>query len=230
MAGQRRPQGVPRVSWRPHPAGMADDTSPVYEARYGWDLKTMGVVLWRQDLGGNFWSHGMPYAGVVRREGAPPLPGSGPRGRALLEHLVPVPADVAVSSQAVNGRRFDKERLNAVVAHYAPACPCGTATSRLSGTDVSDRRVRAAGPTGSSSMNPVGSRRSAGGATASARPRCGPEEGGERVGRGVHRGPAAGIVLGARSPRVPTMCATAHVTGDIGGATVVTRNASLVTT
>src|SRR5690606_30516396 len=31
---------------------MADGTSPVYEARYGWDLKTTGVVLFAVVLSG----------------------------------------------------------------------------------------------------------------------------------------------------------------------------------
>ncbi len=175
---------------------MARDTSPVYQARYGWDLKTAGVValsavftavlllpdvpllarvlglplfgvggllmayvalsrkvafrvdetgvllggsparyqattahvpwdditgfvLWRQVSGGA----SLPYVGVTRREGAPPLPGDGPRARAVLEYLVPVSADAAMASRAVTGWRLDKERLVTAVAHFAPRTP-----------------------------------------------------------------------------------------------------------
>ncbi|MEU8249082.1 hypothetical protein [Nonomuraea sp. NPDC048916] len=175
---------------------MEDHTSPVYQARYGWDIRTIGVVvggavftaalllldmplvakipglalfgagglfmayvafsrkvafrvdetgvllggsparysattvhvpweditgfvLWRQTVSGA----SLPYVGVTRREGAPALPGDGPKARAILKHLVPVPADVAMSSRAVNGWRFDKDRLVAAVSHFAPDIP-----------------------------------------------------------------------------------------------------------
>lgn len=175
---------------------MADTISPVYQARYGWDLRTTGIValsavfttvlllpgiplfarilglplfgagglfvaymalshkvafrvdetgvllggnparyratsthvpwgditsfvLWRQAAGGA----SIPYVGVTRREGAPALPGDGPKARAVLKGLVPVPADVAMASRAVTGWHFDKDRLVAAVAHFAPDTP-----------------------------------------------------------------------------------------------------------
>ncbi|WP_309062726.1 hypothetical protein [Streptomyces sp.] len=94
-------------------------------ARYGatsahvpWGDIT-GFVLWRQAAGGT----SLPYVGVTRREGAPALPGDGPKARAVLRRLVPVPADVAVASRAVTGWRLDKDRLVAAVAHFAPGIP-----------------------------------------------------------------------------------------------------------
>ncbi|MFD9004082.1 hypothetical protein ACFV0T_24480 [Streptomyces sp. NPDC059582] len=175
---------------------MVDDNSPVYEARYGWDLKTTGVVavcagftavllfsdtpplmqalglllfggggvfmafmalsrkvafrvdetgvllggsparyaattahvpwqdvtalvLWRQTVR----SASVPYVGVSRREDAPALPGDGPKRRAVLERMVPVPADVAIASRAVTGWRLDQDRLATAVAHFAPDVP-----------------------------------------------------------------------------------------------------------
>ncbi|MEU5534448.1 hypothetical protein [Streptomyces sp. NPDC020362] len=175
---------------------MRDHTSAVYEARYGWDLRTTGVialcavftaglflpgiplfaqilglplfggggllmtfgamsrkVAFRVDetgvlLGGSpvryrattahvpweditgilFWSQAagrasVPYVGLGRREGAPVLPGDGPKSRAVLRHLVPVPAEVAIASRAVTGWRLDRERLITAVAHCAPGVP-----------------------------------------------------------------------------------------------------------
>lgn len=77
------------------------------------------VVLWRQQAG----TTSVPYIGVVRREGAPALPGDGPVAHAVLAHLVPVPPGVAVSSRARNGWRLDERRLSAAVAHFAPGVP-----------------------------------------------------------------------------------------------------------
>ncbi|MFB8756710.1 hypothetical protein ACFV46_25630 [Streptomyces sp. NPDC059852] len=176
---------------------MIDDEAPVYEARYGWDRRTVGIlalcavftaalllpdiplfarilglplfgggglfmafgamsrkvafrvdgtgvllggsparyrattahvpwsdvtgfVFWRQHLSGGA---SLPYVGVTRREGAPPLPGDGRTARAVLSHLVPVPPEVAVSSRAVNGWRLDRARFAAAVAHHAPGLP-----------------------------------------------------------------------------------------------------------
>ncbi|MCH0563392.1 MULTISPECIES: hypothetical protein [unclassified Streptomyces] len=111
-----------KVAFRIDETGVLLGGSP---ARYGattahvpWDDIT-GFVLWRQAAG----PASVRYAGVVRREGAPPLPGDGPRSRAVLERLVPVSADVAVSSRAVTGWRLDKERLTGAVAHFAPGVP-----------------------------------------------------------------------------------------------------------
>lgn len=78
-----------------------------------------GFVLWHQAVG----STSLPYVGVTRRKDAPPLPGDGPTARAALGALVPVPADVALSSRAVNGWRLDRDRLAAAVTHFAPAIP-----------------------------------------------------------------------------------------------------------
>lgn len=80
-----------------------------------WDDVT-GFVLWRQTVG----STSVPYVGVTRREGAPPLPGDGPKARAALSRLVPVPTDVALSSRAVNGWRLDRDQLVAAATHFAP--------------------------------------------------------------------------------------------------------------
>ena len=175
---------------------MADDTSPVYQAQYGWDRKTTGVVvlcavftvtllvpgtpLFAQILGPSFFGGGglfmaymamsrkvafrvdetgvllggnparykattvhvpwdditdlvlwrqvtgtasVPHIGLVRREGAPALPGDGPKSRAVLKYLVSVPADVAIASRAVTGWRLDEDRLITAVAHFAPGIP-----------------------------------------------------------------------------------------------------------
>ncbi|ELP71062.1 hypothetical protein ACKI1I_40450 [Streptomyces turgidiscabies] len=83
-----------------------------------WDDIT-GLVLWRQTVG----LASLPYVGVSRREGAPALPGDGPKSRAVLESLAPVPADTAMSSRAVNGWSLDKDRLITAVAHFAPGTP-----------------------------------------------------------------------------------------------------------
>lgn len=56
-------------------------------------------------------------------KGAPPLPGDGPRARAALSRHVPVPADVALSSRAVNGWRLDRDRLVVAATYFAPGIP-----------------------------------------------------------------------------------------------------------
>jgi hypothetical protein len=111
-----------KVAFRVDGTGVLLGGSP---ARYGattshvpWDDIT-GLVLWRQHIGGT----SMPYVGLIRREGAPALPGDDSRMRAVLEHLAPVPAEVAIASRAVNGWHLDKERLVAAVARFAPAVP-----------------------------------------------------------------------------------------------------------
>ncbi|WP_435612586.1 hypothetical protein [Streptomyces sp. bgisy159] len=78
-----------------------------------------GVVLWRQAAGGA----SVPYVGVTRREGAPPLPGDGLKAHAALRHLVPVPPEVATASRAVVGWHLDQERLLAALARFAPDIP-----------------------------------------------------------------------------------------------------------
>ncbi|MFB6705737.1 hypothetical protein ACFCW6_13590 [Streptomyces sp. NPDC056333] len=111
-----------KVAFRVDETGVLLGGSP---ARYGattshvpWDDIT-GFVLWRQTAGGA----SLPYVGVTRRKGAPPLPGDDPKARAVVEHLVPVPAEVAPASRAVTGWRLDKDRLAAAVAHFAPEIP-----------------------------------------------------------------------------------------------------------
>jgi hypothetical protein len=111
-----------KVAFRVDGTGVLLEGSP---ARYGattshvpWNDIT-GLVLWRQHVGGT----SMPYVGLIRREGAPALPGDDSRMRAVLEHLVPVPADVAIASRAVNGWRLDKDRLVTAIARFAPAVP-----------------------------------------------------------------------------------------------------------
>ncbi|MEU9789921.1 hypothetical protein AB0E27_04740 [Streptomyces sparsogenes] len=79
------------------------------------------VVLWRQDSAAS-----IPWVGVARRPGAPPLPGArqGRAGRAVVRALVPhLPADVTLASRPVSGWRLDKERLSDAVARFAPGTP-----------------------------------------------------------------------------------------------------------
>ncbi|MEV5986856.1 hypothetical protein AB0L85_17820 [Streptomyces sp. NPDC052051] len=78
-----------------------------------------GFVLWRQSTG----VATLPCVGLIRREGAPALPGDGPKARAVVRRLVSVPEDVAFTSRTVSGWRLDKERLVAAVAHFAPGIP-----------------------------------------------------------------------------------------------------------
>ncbi|MFJ8150309.1 hypothetical protein ACIQ6R_35530 [Streptomyces sp. NPDC096048] len=83
-----------------------------------WDDIT-GFVLWRQTEGGT----SLPYVGVTRRKDAPPLPGDGPKARAAIRRLVPVSADVVLSSRAVNGWCLNTDQLTAAVDHFAPGTP-----------------------------------------------------------------------------------------------------------
>ncbi|MFG2598021.1 hypothetical protein [Streptomyces sp. NPDC048462] len=78
-----------------------------------------GVVLWSQTVGGA----SLPYVGLARRKGAPPLFGDGPTARAVVGAFVPVSADVVMASRAAQGWRLDRERLAAAVAHFAPGVP-----------------------------------------------------------------------------------------------------------
>ncbi|MER7759214.1 hypothetical protein [Streptomyces sp. NPDC097619] len=111
-----------RVAFRVDAVGVLLGGSP---ARYAatsalvpWADVT-GLVLWRQDAVGAK----LPYVGVTRRPGSPALPGDGPKARAVLAALVPVSADVAMSSRAVSGWRLDERRLAAAVEHFAPGTP-----------------------------------------------------------------------------------------------------------
>ncbi|MFB7505970.1 hypothetical protein [Streptomyces broussonetiae] len=111
-----------KVAFRVDETGVLLGGSPArYEATTAhvpWGDIT-GVVLWYQAAG----RATVPYAGVTRREGAPALPGDGPKSRAVLGHLASVPADVAISSRAVTGWRLDNERLISAVNHFAPGIP-----------------------------------------------------------------------------------------------------------
>ncbi|MER7465330.1 hypothetical protein [Streptomyces sp. NPDC097981] len=108
-----------KVAFRVDETGVLLGGSPARyratSAHVPWSDIT-AFVLWRQNAGGT----SLPYVGVTRRDGAPPLPGDGPKARAVLGALVPVPAEVAVASRAVTGWRFDKKRLIAAAAHFAP--------------------------------------------------------------------------------------------------------------
>ncbi|MFG2949363.1 hypothetical protein [Streptomyces adustus] len=76
------------------------------------------VVLWQQTV-----PHAVvPWVGVARREGAPPLPGAGrgPIARSVGEALTPVSAELLRASRAVTGWRLDRSRLTAAVAYFAP--------------------------------------------------------------------------------------------------------------
>ncbi|MFI6894909.1 hypothetical protein ACIBM4_12420 [Streptomyces sp. NPDC050256] len=80
------------------------------------------IVLWRQKTPGS----AMPWVGVVLRPGAviPPGPGQGEVARATLRALVPhVPADVVLTSRAVNGWRLDRTALTTAVGTFATGIP-----------------------------------------------------------------------------------------------------------
>ncbi|MDX3095700.1 hypothetical protein PV703_14095 [Streptomyces sp. ME01-24h] len=90
-------------------------------AQVPWEDIT-AVVLWRQRV-----AHGqrLPWIGLARREGAPPLPGAGqgPMGRAAAGALVPVPFDLLMASRRIGGWRLDRRRLAAALEHFAPGVP-----------------------------------------------------------------------------------------------------------
>lgn len=74
------------------------------------------IVLWKQSNAAN-----MPYVGIKRRTGSPGLQRSGPGGRRVLHALAPhIPAEIIVSSRAINGWRLDRDQLTSAVVHYAP--------------------------------------------------------------------------------------------------------------
>jgi hypothetical protein len=75
------------------------------------------VALWSQPVP----SSEIPYVGLVRHDGAPPLPGpQGRMARAVGNALTPVPFEVLMASRAVNGWRLDPARLTTAVTHFAP--------------------------------------------------------------------------------------------------------------
>jgi hypothetical protein len=81
------------------------------------------VVLWRQGRG---W-RSIRYIGVVRRAGAPPLPGSArsPLLRSLNQAVVPpgLAEDLVADSRQVSFWRLDRTRLTAAVSHFRPGLP-----------------------------------------------------------------------------------------------------------
>ena len=88
-------------------------------AHVPWD-DVESVVVWRQSAGDT----STRYIGVLRRAGAPPLPGS-MRSRTLMKvGRALVPADVSeplmVDSRPVAFWRLDQERLSAALHRYAP--------------------------------------------------------------------------------------------------------------
>ncbi|MFE9883167.1 hypothetical protein [Streptomyces sp. NPDC005784] len=111
-----------KVAFRVDETGVLLGGSPArYKATTAhvpWEDIT-GFVLWRQVIA----TASLPYVGVTRREGAPALPGDGPKSRAVLEILAPVPPDTVMSSRAVTGWHFDKGQLIAAIAHFAPGTP-----------------------------------------------------------------------------------------------------------
>ncbi|MDX2643216.1 hypothetical protein ACFYYN_10800 [Streptomyces sp. NPDC001902] len=90
-------------------------------AHVPWEDVT-AVVLWKQPVP---YGHRVPWIGVQRREGAPPLPGpgQGALARAVAGALVPVPFDLVIASRQVNGWRLDRRRLAAALEHFAPGVP-----------------------------------------------------------------------------------------------------------
>jgi len=111
-----------KVAFRVDETGVLLGGSPArYKATTAhvpWsDIKSF--VLWRQIVG----SASLRYVGVTRRDGAPALPGDGPKARAIVKYLVPVSADTVMASRAVTGWRLDKDRLAAAVGHFAPDIP-----------------------------------------------------------------------------------------------------------
>ncbi|MGW2559112.1 hypothetical protein ACWCXB_07660 [Streptomyces sp. NPDC001514] len=110
-----------KVAFRVDESGVLLGGSPLrYRAttvHVPWEDIT-AVVLWQQRV-----PHAtIPWIGVARPEGAPPLPGPGQGrfARAVGGALAPVPVDLLMASRAVNGWRLDKGRLAAAVAHFAP--------------------------------------------------------------------------------------------------------------
>ena len=93
-----------------------------HTARVSWtDIE--GVVLWQQ---GRWW-RAVRYVGVLRRPGAPPLPGSArsPALRALNMAVVPanLPEDLVADSRPISFWRLDKARFTAAVQQFRPDLP-----------------------------------------------------------------------------------------------------------
>jgi hypothetical protein len=113
-----------RVAFRVDAGGVTlGGTPPRYRA--GTRVVPWGdierVVLWQQQLP---YGRTMPWVGLVRRAGAPPLGGRGAQatGRAVAGVLTPpgVSADILAASRAVNGWTLDPGQLARAVGHFAP--------------------------------------------------------------------------------------------------------------
>jgi hypothetical protein len=82
-----------------------------------------GVVLWRQ---GKWWTS-VRYIGVVRRAGAPPLPGSAKspvlRGLNKAFARADLSEEAVSDSRQISFWRLDKARLTAAVNHFGPGVP-----------------------------------------------------------------------------------------------------------
>lgn len=82
------------------------------------------VVLWRQSLR---WWQSVRYIGVVRRAGAPSLPGSAksPMLRSMNKAVVPagLAEGLIADSRQVSFWRLDKTRLAEAVNHFSPGVP-----------------------------------------------------------------------------------------------------------
>lgn len=82
------------------------------------------VVLWRQAL-----ARGLPYLGVLRPDGSPPLPGTagGKAGQVLAEigrAVAGAPDDRLVTScRAISGWKVDTFRLAAALQRFATGVP-----------------------------------------------------------------------------------------------------------
>ncbi|MFK4243138.1 hypothetical protein ACI2KV_09650 [Micromonospora chokoriensis] len=111
-----------RVALRVDAAGVTLSHTPPWPpsstAVVPWSEIEM-VVLWTQHVA---WTT-VPYVGLQRRRGLPPLPGSA-RSRALRvmnQVAVPfVPPDVLADSRPATFWRFHRPSLEAAVRHFAP--------------------------------------------------------------------------------------------------------------
>ncbi|MGW3666533.1 hypothetical protein [Streptomyces sp. NPDC005141] len=95
----------------PLPVGYKTDVVP-------WK-DIVSVVLWTQHVG----RQKMPYIGLQRRQGSPPLPGLsyGPRLKRINESLVPhVSPEIVEASRPINLWNLDRLRLESAVATFAP--------------------------------------------------------------------------------------------------------------
>ena len=86
------------------------------------------VVLWRQHMLRMQWfRQSLGYVGVVRRAGAPPLPGSAKSSMLRRVNAAVVPwrlsEELVADSRPVSFWRLDEKKLAAAVAHFRPDVP-----------------------------------------------------------------------------------------------------------